>query len=99
MDNFSIFIGHLNEHVVNETMLRERFGRYGHIVDLELVSRRGAGCSGKGADVLVKYQMTPLNTNNNIDAAFVDCGIRMFAFITYAEACSANIAILNEVGT
>ncbi|KAI8812078.1 hypothetical protein BJ742DRAFT_794744 [Cladochytrium replicatum] len=39
VDQYSIFVGHLNPRRINTDALRERFGKYGEIVDLSLINK------------------------------------------------------------
>ncbi|KAF8419737.1 hypothetical protein EV426DRAFT_719819 [Tirmania nivea] len=55
IDPFSVFVGQLNADKITKEVLLERFGKYGNIVDCNLVIKPGKFGLGKNAFAFVKY--------------------------------------------
>ncbi|CAG8461877.1 12617_t:CDS:2 [Ambispora gerdemannii] len=57
IDNFSIFVGWLNENLVTSDILKQRFEKYGEIDDLNLINRQSARNSElRPAFAFIKYK-------------------------------------------
>ncbi|KAJ3195908.1 hypothetical protein HK101_010665, partial [Irineochytrium annulatum] len=55
VDLRSIFIGQLNQGVVNTRMVEERFGQYGRIESLQLINKFSAGPNSRPGFAFIKY--------------------------------------------
>lgn len=87
IDPYSVFVGQLNPDIVTKEAVLERFGKYGDVLDCNLVVKPG--------------KFGELNTLSKCDlkaySVLIGLGRTAFAFIKYDDHLSATRAIDQEV--